>query len=658
MVDPEAALTDRVVIHESLGTNLAYRFPVHIDEAAVDTAFADAAYTVKQRHIQQRILPSAMEPRATLVVPERYGGGYVVYTSTQMVHLLRSLLAMTTGVPEQKLRVVAPAVGGGFGSKLQIYPEDMFCLVMARELKRPVRWVEERSVTAVATTHGRGQVQQIELAADADGKLTAVRVHLISDLGAHNRLFTPAIAPIGAPFFHGCYDVSRYSVTIDAVYTNLPPTDAFRGAGRPEATHAIECAMDGLAAVMGLDPAEIRRRNFIPPFENGHQTICMVNLDSGDYEPALNRALELADYQALRKKQAERRASGSTKHLGIGLACPMEICGYAPSKLMAAGGARFSMWGSSSVKLLPTGKEIVTTGSHPHGQGHETSWAQIVSDRFGVPMEDVEVLSNDTMLVPFGNMTGGSRSLAVEGSALAVTCDKVIAKARSLAAHLMEAAEEDLEFSHGAFSVRGAPVKSMRLGELAYIASFEAAQLPDDMEPNLGAETCWDPPNFTFPFGSRLTVVEVDEETGGVEILKYIAVDDCGVQLNPMIVHGQVHGGLVQGIGQALFEHAAYDADGNPLAVTLADYLMPSAAEVPSFVVDSTVTPSPSNPLGAKGVGESGIMGAAPAIINAIIDALSPLGVTEITMPASPQKVWRAIQAARANGRVHEESEA
>ncbi|MGH9001248.1 MAG: xanthine dehydrogenase family protein molybdopterin-binding subunit [Acidimicrobiia bacterium] len=646
-VDLEEAYHDRVVIHEELGTNRAYTFPILIDEAAVDAAFAAAAHTVKQRHLQQRVLPAAMEPRATCVVPDPLTDGYTVYSSTQMVHLLRTLLSQTTGVPEQKLRVIAPAVGGGFGSKLQVYPEDMFCLALARKLRRPVRWVEERSVNGVATVHGRGQIQDVELAADADGKLTAVRVHLIADMGAYNRLFTPAIPVIGGAFYHGCYDVRNYSVTITSVYTNLPPTDAYRGAGRPEATYAIERTLDALAAQMGMDPAEIRRRNFIAPFDNGHTTVCMIELDSGDYAPALEKALAIAGYEQLRKEQAERRAGGSHLQLGIGIASPVEICGYAPSKLMAAGGARFSMWGSSTVKLLPTGKVIVTTGSHPHGQSHVTAWRQIVSDQLGVPMEDIEILANDTMLVPFGNMTGGSRSLAVEGSALAVTCEKVVNKARTLAAHLFEAAEDDVEFAGGAFSVKGVPSRTLQLTDLAYTASFETQHLPDGMEANLGAETCWDPPNFTFPFGSRVVVVEVDTETGGVEILRFVAVDDCGNQLNPMIVDGQVHGGLVQGIGQALFEHAAYDEHGNPLAASLADYLMPSAAEVPSFVVGSTVTPSPSNPLGAKGVGESGVMGAAPAVISAVVDALAPLGVTNITMPATPEKVWRAIEAAR-----------
>jgi len=650
---PEDAYTDRVVIHEDLGTNKAYTWELAITPESVEAAFAEAAYTVKQRHIQQRCLPAPMETRAVCAVPDPTGtGNFTLYSSTQMVHLLRTLLALRLGMPEQKLRVVAPNVGGGFGSKLQTYPEESLCLALARRLERPVRWVEDRSECGVAMIHGRGQVQDIELAATADGKITAVRVHLIGDLGAHCKLFTPGIPVLGGPFYHGTYDIPAIAVTVTSVYTNLPPTDAYRGAGRPEATYAIERAVDGLAAVMNMDPAELRRRNLIGPFENGHQTVCMVPLDSGQYELALNRALELVGYEAFRKEQAERRAAGSTKHLGVGMASYVEVCGYAPSRMMAAGGGKFALWGTSVVRFLPTGKVLVTTGSHPHGQGHETSWAQIVSDRLGVPFEDVEVLLNDTAIAPYGVLTGGSRSLSVEGAALAVTCDKVIAKAKTLAAHLLEAAEDDIVFDSGSFAVKGTPARSLPITDLAYTLSFDAHLLPEGMEPNLSAETTWDPPNFTFPFGAHIAVVEVDEETGGVELKQFVAVDDCGNQLNPVLVEGQVAGGLVQGIGQALFEHAAYDADGNPLSPTLADYLVPSAAEVPSFTLDSTVTPSPSNPLGTKGVGEAGAIGSTPAVINAIVDALLPLGVTNVTMPASPMTVWRAIQAAKAaNGK-------
>jgi carbon-monoxide dehydrogenase large subunit len=648
VIDLEQAITDQTVIHEEIGTNKAYVWDLSITPETVEAAFADAAFTVKQRHIQQRLLPAPMETRAVCAIPDPVREGYTLYSSTQMAHLLRTLLANQLGMAEQQLRVVAPNVGGGFGSKLQIYPEESICLTLARRLGRPVRWVETRSECGVAMIHGRGQVQDIEVAADAEGKLLAVRVELIGDLGAHCKLFTPGIPVLGGVYYHGCYDVPAYACKVIGTYTNMPPTDAYRGAGRPEATYAIERAMDELAQKMGIDPAEIRRRNFMPAFADIRPTICQVPFDSGNYEPAMNRALELVDYEAVRAEQAKRRASGGTKHLGVGMASYVEVCGYAPSRLMAAGGGKFSLYGNSIVRFLPTGKLLVTTGSHPHGQGHETSWAQITSDRLGVPFEDIQVLANDTAIAQYGVLTGGSRSLSVEGAALSLTCDKVIEKGRLLASHLLEANPDDIEFADGNFSVKGSPGTDLSIQSLAYTLSFEVHRLPDGMEPNLSAETSWDPPNFTFPFGTHVAVVEVDEETGGVEILKVSAVDDCGNQLNPVLVHGQVHGGLVQAIGQALFEHAAYDSDGNPLSPSFLDYLVPSAAEVPSFDLDSTVTPSPSNPLGTKGVGEAGAIGGAPAVINAIVDAVNHLGVTNVIMPASPMTLWRTIEAAKA----------
>jgi len=649
VIDLEEAITDQpAVIHEELGTNRAYVWDLSITPETVEAAFANAAYTVKQRHIQQRLLPAPMETRAVAAIPDPVREGYTLYSSTQMAHLLRTLLANQLGMAEQQLRVVAPNVGGGFGSKLQIYPEESISLAMARRLGKPVRWVETRSECGVSMIHGRGQIQHIELAADENGKLLAVKAELIGDLGAHCKLFTPGIPVLGGVYYHGCYDVPAYACKVIGTYTNMPPTDAYRGAGRPEATYAIERAMDELAQKMGKDPAEIRRINFMPAFEDIRPTICQVPFDSGNYEPAMNRALELVDYEAVRAEQAKRRAAGGTKHLGVGMASYVEVCGYAPSRLMAAGGGKFSLYGNSVLRFLPTGKILVTTGSHPHGQGHETSWAQITSDRLGVPFEDIEVLANDTAIAQYGVLTGGSRSLSVEGAALTLTCDKVIEKARLLAAHLLEADPGDVEFSEGNFSVKGSPGTDMHIQKLAYTASFEVHRLPDGMEPNLSAETSWDPPNFTFPFGTHVAVVEVDEETGGVELLRVAAVDDCGNQLNPVLVHGQVHGGLVQAIGQALFEHAAYDSDGNPLSPSFLDYLVPSAAEVPSFDLDSTVTPSPSNPLGTKGVGEAGAIGGAPAVINAIVDAVNHLGVTNVTMPAAPMTLWRTIQAAKA----------
>jgi carbon-monoxide dehydrogenase large subunit len=650
VVDLEDSISDRVVIHEDLGTNASYTWPLQPDEAGVDAAFAEAAHVVKERFIQQRLIPSAMEPRGACAVPAPFGGTYTLYTSTQIPHILRVLLALTLGISETKIRVVAPAVGGGFGAKLNIYPEEVLCLALARKLKKPVRWTESRSENTQASIHGRGQIQDIELAADASGKITAVRVKLIGDMGAYFRLLTPAIPILGGFLYHGVYDIPKYSFTCTSVFTNLNPTDAYRGAGRPEASYAIERCMDSLAAQMGKDPAEIRRINFIPRFDNGFATPAGLSFDSGNYEPAMDKALEIVGYEGLRKEQQARRETGATKHLGIGLSSYMEICGLAPSRIMAALGAVAGGWESATVRVLPTGKVEVVTGTTPHGQAHETCWAMIVAEKLGCAPDDVEVLHSDTAISPHGLDTYGSRSLAVGGTAIALGCDKIIAKAQAIAAHQMEVAEGDLEFANGMFSVKGSPEKAMPMAGVAF-AAFQAHNLPDGMEPNLTAETSYDPPNFTFPFGTHVCVVEVDEETGAVDLLNYVAVDDCGNQINPMVVEGQVHGGIVQGLAQALFEEAAYDENGNLLTSTLADYLVPSAAEMPFFTLDSTVTPSPSNPLGAKGVGEAGTIAAAQAAINAIVDALRPLGVNDIRMPASPQRVWATIQEAKGASR-------
>lgn len=646
VVDLEDATSDRVVIHEDLGTNTTYTFALQPDEAKVDAAFADAAHVVKERFVQQRLIPAAMEPRGVCVVPAPHAGEYTIYTATQIPHILKLLFALVLGIPESKLRVVAPAVGGGFGSKLNIYNEEVLCLGLARKLKRPVRWTETRSENAVATIHGRGQIQDVELAADADGKITAVRVHLIADMGAYFRLLTPVIPVLGSFLYHGVYDIPAYSFSLTSVFTNLVPTDAYRGAGRPEASYAIERAIDALAAKVGIDPADVRRRNFIPRFSEGFPTVAGLVFDSGDYEPALDKALDLAGYDALRKEQWTRRQAGSTTHLGIGLSSYMEICGLAPSKIVGALGGVAGGWESATVRMLATGKVEVVTGTTPHGQSHETSWAMIAAERLGISPDDVEVLHSDTAISPHGMDTYGSRSVAVGGTAVALGCDKLVAKARAIAAHQMEVAEDDLEYTGGTFAVRGSPDKTMPIATVAFEA-FSAHNLPGGLEPNLTFETSYDPSNFTFPFGTHVAVVEVDEETGQVDLLNYVAVDDCGQQINPLIVEGQVHGGIAQGIAQALFEEAAYDEEGNLQSATLADYLVPSAAELPNFTLGSTVTPSPVNPLGVKGVGEAGTIASAQAVINAIVDALSPLGVTSMPMPASPQRVWQAIQTAK-----------
>jgi carbon-monoxide dehydrogenase large subunit len=518
-------------------------------------------------------------------------------------------------------------------------------VALARKLKKPVRWTEERTENAQATIQGRGQIQDIELAADADGKVTAVRVNLLADMGAYLQLVTPGIPLLGAFLYHGVYDVPAYSFTCRSVFTTMTPTDAYRGAGRPEATYAIERSMDALARKVGVDPAELRRRNFIPADAFPYASVAGLEFDSGNYDGALEKALDMAGYEALRKEQQTRRESGSRKHLGIGLSSYCEMCGLAPSRVLSALKYVAGGWEAASVQMLPTGKVTVVTGTSPHGQSHETCWSQIVADRLGVSPDDVDVLHSDTAISPLGMDSYGSRSLAVGGTAVALATDKVIDKARSIAAHQLEVAESDLEFAEGVFSVKGSPDKALPVQAIAF-GAFTAHNLPDGMEPNLRADASFDPPNFVFPFGTHVCVVEVDEETGRVDMLKYVAVDDCGNQINPMVVEGQIHGGIVQGVAQALFEEASYDEDGNLLTSTLADYLVPSAAEMPSFDLGSTVTPSPTNPLGVKGIGEAGTIAATPAVINAIVDALSPVGVTDIRMPASPQRVWAAIQEA------------
>jgi aerobic carbon-monoxide dehydrogenase large subunit len=646
VVDLEDAHSDRVVIHEDLGTNSSYTWELTPDPRAIDAAFADAAHIVKERYIHQRLIPAAMEPRGVSVVPQPFAEEYTIYSSTQIPHILKVMLGITVGLPEHKLRVVAPSIGGGFGSKLNVYAEEVLALGLARRLKRPVRWVEDRSENSQATIQGRGQIQDIELAADASGKVTAVRVHLLADMGAYLQLVTPGIPLLGAFVYHGAYDIPAYSFTCTGVFTTLTPTDAYRGAGRPEATYAIERAMDALAAKMQIDPAELRRRNFIARDKFPYTSGAGLLFDSGDYETALDRSLEIAGYDKLRQEQRDRRASGSTKHLGIGLSSYVEMCGLAPSRVLASLKYSAGGWEAATVRALPTGRVQVVTGTTPHGQGHETCWSMIVADQLGVDVDDIDVLHSDTAVSPSGMDTYGSRSLAVGGTAVFLAAERVLAKARAIAAHQMEVSEADLEYTDGAFSVRGTPAKNLAFGALAFEA-FTAHDLPDGMEPDLSATVHWDPPNFTFPFGTHICVVEVDEETGAVDILRYVAVDDCGNQVNPLIVEGQVHGGIVQGIGQALFEEAVYDTDGNLQTSTLTDYLVPSATEFPTFELDHTVTPSPTNPMGVKGIGEAGTIASTPAVMNAVVDALAPLGVRDVKMPASPQHVWDAIRTAK-----------
>jgi len=646
VVTMEAARSDDVVIHDDLGTNVCYEWahPGN-DPDTVAAAFEGSAHHITETYLQQRLIPAAMEPRGVAAVPAPHNGDITLYSSTQIPHILKVMASITLGLPEQKVRVVAPSVGGGFGSKLDVYAEEILCMALANRLRAPVRWTESRTEAAGATIQGRGQIQTIELAADADGRLTAVRADLLADMGAYLQLVTPGIPLFGAFLFHGAYHVPLYSFTCTGVFTNLTPTDAYRGAGRPEATYAIERAMDALAEAVGVEPDEIRSRNFIPADKFPYDTAAGLTFDSGDYQPALDRAKELIDWDGRRAEQAARRSEGSTVHLGLGISSYVEMCGLAPSRVLASLNYSAGGWESATVRILPTCKVQVITGTTPHGQGHETCWSMIVADRLGVDPDDVEVLHSDTAIAPLGMDTYGSRSLSVGGTALWMATEKVVEKATGIAAHMLEANPEDLEFSGGVFSVKGSPGSEVPLAGVAF-GAFTAHDLPDGVEPNLEAQVSYDPVNFTFPFGSHIAVVEVDEATGAVRLVDYASVDDCGNQINPLIVEGQIHGGIVQGIGQALWEEAVYDEEGQLRSASLADYLVPSAAECIDMKLDSTVTPTPFNPMGVKGVGEAGTIASTPAVINAVVDALRPLGVTDVVMPASPMNVRRAIEAA------------
>jgi carbon-monoxide dehydrogenase large subunit len=610
----------------------------------MDAAFRDAPVVLERTYRQQRLIPCAMEPRAAVCAP--VADEYTLWSSTQIPHVLRVMLALVTGIPEQNLRVVAPDVGGGFGSKLQVTAEEVLVLLIARKLGRPVKWAESRSEGNLSAHHGRDQLQRIKIAADADGRLRGLTVDLLADMGAYLMLVTPGVPLLGAFMFNAIYKMDAYSFKCTGVFTTKTPTDAYRGAGRPEATFGIEHAMDDLAAELGVDPLALRERNWIQHSEFPYETIAGLTYDSGNYEAATAKAVDLFGYDELRREQAERRVSGDPVQLGIGISTFTEMCGLAPSRVLGALAYGAGGWEHAAIRMLPTGKVEVVTGSSAHGQGHETAWSQIVADQLGVPFEDIRVLHGDTQVAPKGMDTYGSRSLAVGGMALVAACDKVVAKARVIAAGLLEVSADDLEWSPGRWSVRGDPEQGKNIAEIA-LATFAAHNLPDGVEPSLDSDATYDPGNFSFPHGTHLCATEVDTETGQVRIRRYVAVDDVGNVVNPLIVEGQVHGGIAQGIAQALYEEAVYDADGNLLTTTLADYTIPSAADLPTLVTDRTETPATSNPLGVKGVGEAGTIASTPAVVNAVVDALRPFGVKDVEMPCTPQRVWRAIAAAK-----------
>jgi carbon-monoxide dehydrogenase large subunit len=559
------------------------------------------------------------------------------------------MLATVTGIPEHRLRVIAPDVGGGFGSKLQVYGEEVACLLLAKRLGRPVKWTESRSEGNAAVHHGRDQIQRLSLAADADGRIRGLKVDLLADMGAYLMLVTPGVPLLGAFMFNGIYKMDAYHFRCAGIFTTKTPTDAYRGAGRPEATFAIERLMDELADELSLDPLEVRRRNWIEHEEFPYDTIAGLTYDSGNYEAATDKARQLFGYDELRAEQARRRERGDPVQLGIGVSTFTEMCGLAPSRVLGSLAYGAGGWEHASVRMLPSGKVEVVTGSSAHGQGHETAWAQIAADRLGVPFEDVRVLHGDTSISPKGMDTYGSRSLAVGGVALYNACDKVIDKARRIAAHMLEADEHDVEFGGGSFSVRGVPGQVRTIQEVS-LATFAAHDLPEGFEPSLDSDATHDPDNFSFPHGTHLCAAEVDTETGFVKLRSYVAVDDVGKVVNPLIVEGQVHGGLAQGIAQALYEEAVYDADGNLTTTTMADYLLPSAADLPTFTTDRTETPATTNPLGVKGVGEAGTIASTPAVVNAIVDALRPYGVSDVPMPCTPERVWRSL---RGGGPAH-----
>jgi len=615
------------------------------DAAATDAAFAGAAHVVAIDLVNNRIIPNAIEPRAANGHYDDVEDRYTLYTTSQNPHLTRLLLgAFSLKVPEHKLRVVAPDVGGGFGSKIFHYAEELLVLWASKKVGRPVKWTSERSEAFLSDAHGRDHATHAELALDAGGKFLALRVRTLANLGAYLSTFAPAIPTyLHATLLSGPYDIPAIYAEVKAIFTHTVPVDAVRGAGRPEATYVLERLVDKASRETGLDRVDLRRRNLIRPDQFPYQTAVALQYDVGDYEPTLDMALEAIDYPRFAERRAASKARGKLR--GFGLSTYIEACGIAPSALVGALGARAGLYEAASVRVHPTGTVTVFTGTHSHGQGHETTFAQLVVEQLGVPFENVEVVHGDTDRIPFGMGTYGSRSAAVGGSAIVKAMDKIVDKGRKIAAHLLEASVADVEFSDGKFRVAGTD-REKTFGEIAFAAYVPHDYPIDTVEPGLEDSAFYDPKNFTFPAGCHAVEVEVDPETGVVEVVDVAIADDVGVVINPMIVDGQAHGGLAHGIGQALLEECVYDDEGQLLSGSFMSYCMPRADDLPMFRVGNHATPCTHNPLGVKGVGEMGSIGVPPAVINAVIDALAPLGVTHIDMPATPEKVWRAIRAA------------
>jgi carbon-monoxide dehydrogenase large subunit len=643
VVDPERALEPgSPLVHEDLGTNQTHEWS--IGGGDMEAAWREADVIVERRIVNHRTAGAPIEPRAC--VADHRAGELTLHLTSQNPHLIRLFMAGELGLSEDKIRIVAPDVGGGFGVKIMHYGEEIVAAWASMRLGRPVKWTETRSEHLSATIHGRDQVDYVKVGATRDGTITGLECRAIADLGAYFTLLTPFIPCFTGFVISGCYRIPNLSFTVRGAFTNKMATDATRGAGRPEATHLIEVTIEQLAAELGMDPLELRRRNFIPKEDFPAEVAIGITYDSGDYHGSLDRLLEHVDVDAFRREQAELRQRGV--HRGIGFSTWMEICGLAPSRVVGPSGVglQAGFWESAVVRVHPSGSVTVFTGTAPHGQGHDTGFAQIVADRVGTTPDQVEVIHGDTATGPMGMGTYGSRSLAVGGESAARAAGKVADKARRIAAHQLEAAPEDVELVDGRFAVRGSPDKGMTLAEVAG-AAYIPENLPEGMEPGLEETTFYDPENFVFPFGAHACIVEVDVETGKVDIVRYVSVDDCGPAINPLLIEGQIHGGIVHAIGQALYERIHYDDEGQLITGTFVDYALPSAADVPSFETDRTETPSPVNSLGVKGVGEAGTIAASPAIVNAVIDALRPLGVDYLDMPLSPQRVWSAVQEAQ-----------
>ena len=642
VVDMEAGVQDGAPqIHDDAPNNVAFEWEVGGGD--YDAAASGAEVRVSERIVNQRLIPNPMEPRGVVADFNAGTNQLTVYTSTQIPHLVRLLLALVTGHPEHQIRVIAPDVGGGFGCKLYLYAEEVIAGMVAKNLGRPVKWIEGRQENFLATTHGRDHVGQMEIVGDSEGNVTGLSTDIYANMGAYLSTFAPAIPTyLFGLMLVGPYSIDNIQCKVTGVFTNTTPVDAYRGAGRPEATYLVERMMDRYAAEIGMDPAEVRRKNLIPPFEDGHEVATTVIYDSGNYEAGLDRALELVGYDDFRKEQAAAREQG--RYLGIGLSTYVEICGMAPSAVAYTLGARAGVWESALVRVHPTGKVTVFSGSSGHGQGHHTTFAQLAAAELGVPVEDVEVVQGDTDKVQMGTGTFGSRSAVCGGNAIHMSVEKIQDKAKRIAANLLEAAPEDIVNEDGQYFVQGAPANAKTFQEVA-LAAYWYESLPEGTEPGLEAVSIFDPQNFTWPFGTHIAVVEVDGDTGEVELQKYVALDDVGNVINPMIVEGMVHGGVAQGVGQALQEEAIYDESGQLLTGSMMDYALPTSEDIPSIITDRTVTPSPTNPLGVKGAGETGTIAASPAVMNAVIDALSPFGVKHMNMPAKPEKVWRAMQS-------------